>query len=462
MSDLTPPHDLAAERCVLGGMMLDGSKARDAIADVDEILSPGDHYRPAHQVIHGVILDLYGRGEPADPVAVHEELVRQGEDVRKLGGPAYLHTLLASVPAAVNAGYYAKIVRQKSILRGVIEAATHAAQMAYESSEDAEEIAEQAARAMDAVAAGRALSTLPTAHDLVIETLDDLAHPAEKALPMGFADLDAAVTVRKGQMVVIAARPAVGKSLIAAQIAEHLGTELGVEVLYMSLEMRRDEIMQRRLAARAKVPLHNLTRHELTKDDWRRLDRYALELTDSKMRIDDNPIMGLPQLKARIRSEARAGRKPQMVIVDLLGLMQPPKGKAGANRQEEVAALSRGLKLIAREYNIVVMPVVQLNRGPEQRADKRPVLSDLRESGQIEADADTVILLHREDVYEKDSPRAGEADAIIAKQRRGPTATITLAFQGHYARFVGMAPEDARRDPSWSPSAMAEDEKDAA
>lgn len=434
-----PPHDLEAEQRTLGGMLLSPA----AIDDVDEIISPGDHYRPAHQVIHEVILELNGNGNPVDAVTVADALAHRGDLVRVGGGP-YLHTLIASVPTAANAGYYARIVRDKAILRRVIAAATTAIQQAYAAESDADDIAERAAQLMDAAAAGRAIDQLLTSAEMFTETLDALEKPAELGMPTGFTDIDAGFTgLQGGQLGIIAARPGMGKTLAAVNVAEHVGQ--AEDAVYFSLEMRREELMHRRIAAVAQVELFRLTRHELDEADWERINRHASALSGSKLLIDDNPITGLAQVKARVRSLIRAGKPPKLVVVDLLGLMQPPKGRQ-ESRQTEVAALSRGLKLIAREFNISVIAVVQVNRGPEGRSDKKPMLSDLRESGQIEADADWVFLLHRDDYYERESPRAGEADFIVAKQRQGPVFTATLACQSHYGRFMSMA-----KDPDPAP-----------
>ena len=445
----TPPHDIEAEQRTLGGMLLSAA----ARADVDEIIQPADHYRPAHRVIHEAIVELDGKGSPVDAVTVADLLSKQG-DLGRVGGGPYLHTLIASVPTAANAGYYARIVRDKALLRRVIEAGTRAVQMAYDADGDADDIAERAAQEMDAAATGRTVDQLASPEQMLIETLDALTRKADLGLPTGFTDIDYGFSgLQGGQFGVIAARPAMGKTLAAVSIAEHIGTKLaadkGGHVVYFSLEMRREELMHRRIAALAQVDLMRLGRHELTEADWDRITRYTGVLTDSRVLIDDNPIIGLAQVKARIRSLIRSGTTPKVVIVDLLGLMQSPKGRQ-ESRQTEVAALSRGLKLIAREHNIAVIAVVQVNRGPEGRTDKRPILSDLRESGQIEADADWVLLLHREDYYERESPRAGEADFIIAKQRQGPQFTATVAFQGHYGRFMNMAadPPPASSAPS--------------
>ena len=391
----TPPHDVNAEQCTLGGMLL----SAEAIADVEEILSPGDHYRPAHQIVHEAILELHGKGQPADPVAVADLLVKQGK-IARIGGHPYLHTLIAAVPTAANAGYYARIVREKAVLRRVIDAATRALQLAYEGHGDADDIAEKAAQQMDAAAAGRTVDQLPSSGEMLAETLESLDRPADLGQPTGWTDIDAGFPgLKGGQFGIIAGRPGMGKTQAAVGVAEFVSTNLGENGVYFSLEMRREELMHRRIAARAQVELLRLTRHELDERDWDRIHKHMGALADSALLIDDEPIAGLPQVRARIRSLIRSGKPPKFAVVDLLGLMQPPKGRS-ENRQNEVAALSRGLKLIAREFDIAVIAVVQVNRGPEGRSDKRPILSDLREvRGRIRRRTPTgVILLHREDL----------------------------------------------------------------
>jgi replicative DNA helicase len=437
--DRTPPHDLAAEQCTLGGMLM----SRAAIADVGDILRPADFYRPAHQLIHEVIVSLDDQGKPVDAVTVSDELIRRGQ-LLQAGGGGYLHTILESVPTAANAGYYARIVLECSVLRQVIEAGTRAVQLAYErGGRTAVEVAEEAARLMDAAAAGGPAAALPTSLEMLTDAVDSLDQPVEARLPTGMRDVDDALEVLPSQFGVIAARTSVGKSLAAMGIAEHVGTDLGLDVVYFSLEMGQRDLMYRRISARSGVPLYNITRHQLAPGDEDRIQRQFTALAESRVVIDDNPIVGLPQIKARIRAMARAGTPPRLVVVDLMGLMQEPPG--AESRRVAIDALSRGLKLIAREFAVAIIAVVQVNRGPEARSDKRPLLSDLRESGGIEADADWVVLLHRDDYYDPDSPRAGELDWIIAKQRNGPTCAITLTFQGHYARITGMHKEDTPR-----------------
>ena len=700
-----PPHDVAAEQCVLGGMLL----SKDAISDVIEVIRPADHYRPAHQLVHEAILDLYARGEPADPITVSNELTRRGE-LARIGGAPYLHTLIASVPTAANAGYYARIVRERAVLRRLVEAGTRIVQFGYAGDGDADELVDRAQAEVYAVTDRRIAEDYHSLSEIMPGALEEIeaigAHGGGiTGVPTGFADLDALTNgLHPGQMVVVAARPAVGKALAldtplatpggwttmgrvgagdllvgadgkptrvvattevmhgrpcyrvefsdgeeivadeshqwltwtshaagfvppqvvttgqmaaalscpalggrsryavsmtrplelpeaalpvpprmlgamlagralagvswsagfplsagsaegacdrippaylrgsVAQRRELLAGLLGMDrvagparieleseelaadvrellhslgfqstttadapgchvirctdalpwryvvavkpvpsvpvrcvqvdnddhlylagramipthnsalaldfarsatirhqqpTVLFSLEMGRNEITMRLLSAEARVPLQVMRTGQMSDDDWARLARRMSEVADAPLFIDDSPNVSLMEIRAKCR-RLKQRHDLKLVIIDYLQLMSTP-GRV-ESRQQEVAAMSRSLKLLAKELDVPVVALSQLNRGPEQRQDKKPMLSDLRESGSIEQDADVVILLHREDAYERESPRAGEADLIVAKHRNGPTATVTVAFQGHYSRFVDMAP----------------------
>ncbi len=747
----TPPHDLAAEQCVLGGMML----SKDAISDVLDVIRAHDYYRPAHQIVHDVILDLYGRGEPADAVTVAAELTRNG-DIGRMGGAPYLHTLIASVPTAANAGYYARIVRERAILRRLVEVGTRIVQLGYAGDGDADDLVDRAEAEIYGVTDRRISEDYLPLSEIMPGALDEIEAIGSRGgtlagVPTGFADLDALTNgLHPGQMVVIAARPAMGKALALDTVlptptgwttmgkvqvgdrllgadgrpvtvtaatevmlgrpcyevafddkttvvadAEHqwitttradrslafapspasadlmeradyvipvsvrttaeiartlyrgegrgynhavavtgsldlpaqdlpippyvLGTWLadgrsstaivsaplpapnnkyipmqylrasrdqrrallaglldtdgtvnsagsvqftstsarlaadvrelivslgyrcrmwrrqvrgrteassvaysitftttdnvfrlarkrdtqrrpwrarttagvhqrmivgvkeiasvpvrcvqvdapdslylasrsmipthnsalaldvcrsasvksGMTSVLFSLEMSRNEITMRLLSAEARVPLHAMRTGQLGEDDWTRLARRMSEVVDAPLFIDDSPNMSMMEIRSKCR-RLKQRNDLKLVVIDYLQLMSSPKRVE--NRQQEVSELSRSLKLLAKELNVPVVALSQLNRGPEMRTDKRPLLADLRESGSIEQDADVVILLHREDAYEPESPRAGEADLIVAKHRNGPTTTVTVAFQGHYSRFVDMAP----------------------
>jgi replicative DNA helicase len=433
-----PPHDVAAEQCVLGGMLM----SKDAISDVMEVIRPADHYRPAHQLIHEAILDLYGRGEPVDPVTISDLLSKRGE-LARVGGGAYLHTLIASVPTAANAGYYARIVRERAILRRLVEAGTRIVQLGYQGDGDADELVDRAEAEIYGVTERRVAEDYLPLSEIMPGALDEIEAIGSRGggmtgVPTGFTDLDALTNgLHSGQMIVIAARPAIGKSTLGLDLARAAAVKYGLPTVMFSLEMSRNEITMRLLSAEARVPLHSMRTGQMGEEDWARLARRMSEVVDAPLYIDDSPNMSLMEIRAKCR-RLKQRHDLRLVIVDYLQLMSSPRRIE--NRQQEVSEMSRSLKLLAKELDVPVVAISQLNRGPEQRTDKRPLLSDLRESGSIEQDSDVVILLHREDAYERESPRAGEADFIIAKHRNGPTTTVTVAFQGHYSRFVDMAP----------------------
>jgi replicative DNA helicase len=591
--DRTPPQDLAAEQCVLGAMML----SKDAIADVSETIRDTDFYRPAHEIVFDAITDLYARGEPADAITVAAELTKRGEMAR-IGGAPYLHTLVASVPLAANAGYYAHIVREKAILRRLVEAGTKIVQIGYAGEGEVDDVVDQAQAEIYQVTEKRTTEDYAPLKDIMEGALDEIEAidsrgDAMIGVPTGFTDLDELTNgLHPGQMVIVAARPAMGKALAldtplptptgwtsmgevavgdeligadgrptkvvaATEVmidrpcfeltfsdgstliadAEHqwavagpngpiirttanlrqamesqpdvnpvipgsapqevvghglstglpgegdrwiewiepapsvpvrcvevdnsehlylagksmvpthnstLGLDLarsasikhGLTSCIFSLEMSRNEITMRLLSAEGKVPLHHMRNGKMTDEDWAKLARKMGEVSEAPLFIDDSPNLTMMEIRAKAR-RLKQRHDLKLIVIDYLQLMT--SGKRVESRQLEVSEFSRSIKLLAKELEVPVIAICQLNRGAEQRTDKRPMLSDLRESGSLEQDADVVILLHREDAYERESTRPGEADFIVAKHRNGPTAQLTVAFQGHYSRFVDMA-----------------------
>ncbi len=440
----TPPQDIIAEQCVLGGMLL----SKDAIADVVEVLRPTDFYRPAHQLVYDSILGLYGRGDPVDAVTVSDFLARAG-DIGRVGGAPYLATLIGSVPTAANAGYYAKIVAEKAVLRRLVEAGTRIVQLGYAADNGADGIGDvdtavdRAQAAVYEVTERRISEDYQPIEALLQPTLVELeaiqSHDGTMTgVPTGFVDLDnLANGLHPGQLIVLAARPAIGKSTLGLDFARAASVKHGLTSCIFSLEMNRSEITMRLLSAEARVSLASMRNGRLTEDDWDRLARRMGEVAQAPLFIDDSPHLTMMEIRAKAR-RLKQRHDLRLIVLDYLQLMSSPRKVE--NRQQEVSEISRQCKLLAKELEVPVVAISQLNRSSEQRADKRPQLSDLRESGAIEQDADMVILLHREDAYERESPRAGEADFIVAKHRNGPTDTITVAFQGHYSRFVDMNP----------------------
>ncbi|MFJ9905365.1 replicative DNA helicase [Streptomyces sp. NPDC101152] len=434
-----PPQDLDAEQSVLGGMLL----SKDAIADVVEILKGHDFYKPAHETIFQSILDVYAKGEPADPITIAADLTRRGE-INKVGGASYLHTLVQTVPTAANAEYYAEIVHERAVLRRLVEAGTRITQMGYAADDDVDEIVNRAQAEIYAVTEQRTSEDYLPLGDIMEGALDEIEAIGSRSgemtgVPTGFTDLDSLTNgLHPGQMIVIAARPAMGKSTLALDFARAASIKHNLPSVIFSLEMGRNEIAMRLLSAEARVALHHMRSGTMTDEDWTRLARRMPEVSSAPLYIDDSPNLSMMEIRAKCR-RLKQRSDIKLVIIDYLQLMQSGGSKRSESRQQEVSDMSRNLKLLAKELEVPVIALSQLNRGPEQRTDKKPMVSDLRESGSIEQDADMVILLHREDAYEKESPRAGEADIIVGKHRNGPTATITVAFQGHYSRFVDMA-----------------------
>ena len=432
----TPPQDLVAEQSVLGGMLL----SKDAIADVVEIIKERDFYRPAHELIYDAILDLYGRGDHADPVTVVAELTKRG-DIARAGGAPYLHTLISSVPTAANAGYYARIVRDRAILRRLVEAGTKIVQLGYSEEGDVDDAVDSAQAEVYQVTESRMSEDYIQLSQLLPAALDEIeaisAGVTREGVMTGFKDLDALTNgFHAGNMVVLAARPGVGKSTLGLDIARHASIKNGDTSVIFSLEMSRSEITMRMLSAEARVGLNNIRSGSLSDEEWGRLAKRMGEISEAPLFIDDSANLSLMEIRAKAR-RLKQRHNLKLIVIDYLQLMT--SGKKVENRQQEVSEFSRNLKLLAKELNVPIIAISQLNRSPEQRSDKKPMLSDLRESGSIEQDADVVILLHRDEMYDSQS-RSGEADLIVAKHRNGQTRTITVAAQLHFARFADMAP----------------------
>ncbi len=435
--DRTPPQDNAAEQSVLGAMLI----SKDAVAEVGEILRGVDFYRPVHEVIYDCIIDLsLSRGEPADPITVAAELQRRGE-LDRIGGAPYLHTLSANVPIAANATYYADIVKEKAVLRRMVTAGTKIVQMGYAGEGEIAGLVDQAQAEVYGLADGTRKEDYVPLKDVMEGVLDEIEAIGNReagvyGVPTGFAELDDLTNgLHAGQMIIVAARPAMGKSTLALDFCRAASIHNNLTSCFFSLEMNRSEITMRLLSAEAKVPLNHIRTGQMTDDDWAKIARKMGEVSSAPFFIDDSPNMTMMEIRAKAR-RLKQNHDLKLIVIDYMQLMS--SGKKVESRQLEVSEFSRNIKLLAKELEVPIIALSQLNRGPEQRADKRPAVSDLRESGSLEQDADMVILLHREDVYERESTRPGEADIIVAKHRNGPTRDITVAFQGHYSRFVDM------------------------
>ncbi len=437
--DRMPPQNVEAEQSVLGAMML----SKDAMADVIEVVRATDFYKPAHETIFDTAVKLYNSGDPVDALTVGAELQRAGA-IARIGGTEYLHTLIAMVPSAASAGYYARLVREQSILRKLVEAGTRIANMGYDADgAEVDDVVDSAQAEIFAVTERRNSEDYLPIGEIMERTLEEVDAASSRegqmlGIPTGFRQLDDLTGgFQAGQMIVIAARPAIGKSTLGLDIARAASVSANKASVIFSLEMSREEITKRMLAAESGVKLTKLTKGPMGPNDWERLAATAARVSKAPLFIDDSPNMSLMEIRAKCR-RLKQQHDLSLVVVDYLQLMS--SGRKVESRQQEVSEFSRALKLLAKEIEVPVIAISQLNRGPEQRQEKRPMLSDMRESGAIEQDADIVILLHRDDAYDRDN-RPGEADFIVAKHRSGPTDTISVAFKKDYAHFADMAQE---------------------
>ena len=445
-----PPQDVAAEQSVLGAMLL----SKNAIDPVNDLIQGRDFYRPAHELIFDTIIDLSARGEPADAITVAAELQRRGE-VARIGGAPYLHTLVSGVSIAANVDYYAGIVREKAILRRLVEVGQRIAQLGQAGQGELADIVDRAQSDVMAVDGSKGANDYRIISELIPETIDEIEALGQRGgeihgVPSGFPDLDRITTgFRGGQMIVVAARPGIGKSTLGLDFCRAASIKNKIPSAIFSLEMTAAEITTRLLSAEGRVNVGAMRGGQMSDSDWRKISNVASKVNGAPIVIDDSPNMTMPDIRAkarRIQKEHGLG----LLVIDYLQLMT--SGKKVENRQVEVSEFSRQIKLLAKELDVPVVAISQLNRGSEQRTDKTPMLSDLRESGSIEQDADIVLLLHRgqrsgeeatSSTGEAATDRLGEADIIVAKNRSGPVSKVAVLFQGHYSRFAPMAHTEA-------------------
>ena len=423
---------------MLGAMLL----SRDAIAAAVEICAPDDFYKPAHGHIFEAVCSLYGQGEPADPVTVADEL-RRANLLDAIGGPATLISLQANTPATANAGRYARIVEEHALLRRLIGVANEIAEIGYGVPDDIEAVVDRAESMVFEVAERRVTDTLKPLHDLLSDSLDRLEALYDRGesitgVPTGYLDLDERLSgLQPSNLVIVGARPAMGKTSFALGMAAHAAMEARVPVLVFSLEMSHAEITSRLLCAEARVDATRIRNGKLLESDWPKISHAISRLGEAPIYIDDNPNLTVMEIRAKARRlKSRLGELG-CIVIDYLQLMS---GRHNAeNRQVEVSEISRGLKILARELEVPVVALSQLSRNLEMRADKRPVLADLRESGSLEQDADVVMFIYRDEIYNPESTDRGTAEIIVSKHRNGPTGVTQLAFLDHYTRFANMA-----------------------
>jgi replicative DNA helicase len=420
--------------------------SRDAITAAVEVgVEAADFYKPAHAHLFEAVLSLYGQGEPVDPVTVAEEL-RRADLLDSLGGRTTLLRLQAATPASANATHYAKIVNELALLRRLIGVAGDIAEMGYDDSQDVVETLDRAESLVFEVAERRVSESMVRVSDALQTTLDQLEALYDSTgditgVPTGYTDLDHLLLgLQPSNLVVVAARPGAGKTSLALGAAANVAMQARRPVLFFSMEMGTLELTKRLLAGEAHVDARRLQTGNIPEADWTRLSHAVGRLAEAPLFIDDNPHCTVMEMRAKSRrTKARHGDLG-LVVVDYLQLMTP-MAKRAENRQVEVAEISRGLKILARELDCPVMALSQLNRQLEYRADKRPMLADLRESGSLEQDADVVVFIYRDDIYNPDSDQRGTAEIIVAKHRNGPTGTTRLAFVDRLTKFANMAAE---------------------
>ncbi|HUJ54405.1 MAG TPA: replicative DNA helicase [Gaiellaceae bacterium] len=435
-----PPQNLEAEESVLGAMMI----SPGAIAAVSEILDAGDFYREAHAKIYKAALHLYGQNEPVDAITLTNELEQRGE-LEAVGGRVRLHELARLVPATANARHYAEIVRENATLRGLIRAGGEIAQLGWEREGEPAELVARAERLVFELAERRADGELVLFKDTLVEAFERISHLYESGaevtgLPTGFKELDRITAgLQPANLVILAARPSMGKSGFALEVANHVAVEVGKPAAFFSLEMSRQEVAQRLICSRGRVDSNAIRSGRLTKEDWQKLTKACADLEGAPLFVDDTPGLSLLELRARAQTLKRREPDLALVVVDYLQLMTT--GTKEESRLQEVSKISRDLKALAKDLDVPVVALSQLNRSPEQRHDKRPVLSDLRESGSIEQDADVVMFLYREEYYDRDQTdpdKQGKAEVIVAKHRNGATDSFEVNFIGRYVKFTNL------------------------
>jgi replicative DNA helicase len=441
MSDRTLPHNLEAEKCVLGAILIDNPSFNQAA----EVIDAGDFFRDAHRRIFEKMVGLSERSQAIDPVTLKDELTRSGE-LDEVGGPAYVASLTDGVPRSANVEYYARIVKEKSTLRRLIQSATEVLTRAYDAEEGADDLLDEAERSIFQIAEHRLRSGFIPLSQLVntgYELIEKLQEHKGlvTGVPSGFVDLDEMTSgFQKSDLVIVAARPSMGKTSLVLNIALHCATEAAKTVGIFSLEMSKEQLFMRMLTSEARVDAHRFRGGFLGEQDYDRLVAAFARLHDARVFIDDTPSAGILEMRAKAR-RLKMEHGLDMIIVDYLQLMQG-RGRF-ENRQQELASISRSLKILAKELQVPILALSQLSRAPESRSDHRPQLSDLRESGALEQDADVVLFIFREDMYQVEGERApeaeGTAELIIGKQRNGPVGTVRLAFLKQYTRFENLA-----------------------
>ncbi len=429
-----PPQNIEAEQSVLGALLIE----RDAVAKATEILAAESFYRDAHRKIYRAAVSLYEKGEAVDLITIAEELRRQ-DSLESSGGASYLTSLANSVPTAANVEYYARIVEEKAVLRNLIAAATKVVTSGYDEKEDAAEIIDQAEQLIFEISQGRMVKSYNPIKEVLVETFEKIETLYDNkggitGISTGFKELDLITSgLQSSELIVVAARPSMGKTVLCLNMARNAALAQGVPVIVFSLEMAKGQLAQRMLCAEAGVDGQRLRTGFLSENDWPKLSTALGRLSEAPIFIDDTPGISVMEMRGKAR-RIKAEHGLGLVIIDYLQLMQSASRRT-ENRQQEISEISRSLKSLARELDVPVLALSQLSRAVEQRQDRRPMLSDLRESGAIEQDADVVAFIYRDEYYNPETEKKNIAELLIAKQRNGPTGSVELYFHKDISRF---------------------------
>lgn len=439
-ADRTPPHNIEAEQAVLGSIFLE----KEALVTVSEILTPEDFYRTSHKKIYEVMVRIGEAGDPVDLITVTSEL-KNRKWIDEVGGIPYLSDLASSVPTAANVDYYAEIVAEKAVLRRLIRTATEIATSGFQGIDPVENILSDAERSILEISQKGSRGGFLRISDVLMETYNRLENLSKHrgevtGVPSGFVDLDKMTAgFQRSDLIIVAARPAVGKTAFALNIAQNVAVRAQKPVAIFNLEMSAGQLVSRMLCAESNVDANRLRTGDLQEDDWEKLIMGMGSLADIPIFIDDTPGITINEIRSKLRRLHAEQGGLGMVLIDYLQLITGRKGGGSENRQQEISEISRQLKILARELHVPVIALSQLSRAVEQRQDKRPMLSDIRESGSIEQDADIVAFLYRDDYYNPESEDKNLIEIIIAKHRNGPVGKVKLAFLKEYNKFVNIA-----------------------
>ncbi len=433
MLDKIPPQNIDAEQSVLGAILLD----REAVYAAMKLLRPEDFYRESHRLIYESMLELNESGNPVDLITLSEHLKQTGA-LDKAGGVAYLASLAEMVPTAANIEYYSRIVEEKALLRTLIQLSTRIAGMGYEDGEEPEKLIAEAERMITELGGRRAATAFFAIKDILLDTFSHLEFLYNNkcdttGVSTSFSDLDYLCSgLQPSDLIILAGRPGMGKTALGLCIGYNAALKYNIPVAVYSLEMSKEQLVQRILCAEARVDQHRLRTGNLKEEDWQKLHETKNRLASIPVFIDDTPGITVRQVRAKAR-QLQAERGLGLIVIDYLQMMQG--SRRAENRQQEISEISRSLKGLAKELNVPVLALAQLSRAVEQRDKKRPIMSDLRESGSLEQDADLIMFIYRDEYYNKDSEKKGIAEIIVAKHRNGPTGTVELGFWKEYTKF---------------------------